>query len=385
MAKLPFGHHDQITGVHNRDGELVRMSAQLRAENARLLKLLNLTGAQAQARGPAQIAIFEQAPGAVDASSPAAAKVAFFRALLRARDDVYAVRWENRRDGRTGWMPAVRGGRLKGIPASQREYLPLNDDVVHEHLAGTIDIGLYPLLDRHRCCWLAADFDGPAAMLDALAYRRRRGPTRLRTSARRGGGRSCRVTRVGRGELEFARHVGGEVECYDCGMDHIDLLVDAVTRVRDLVHHTLDDLPAEHLVARLDAEANTIAWLIWHLTRVQDDHIAEVSGQDQVWLAAGWCDRFALPFDARAIGYGQSPAEVSQLIAGADLLSGYHDAVHARTVEFVRGLSSVDLDRIVDRRWNPPVTLGVRVVSVICDDLQHVGQAAYVRGVLSRR
>jgi uncharacterized damage-inducible protein DinB len=172
---------------------------------------------------------------------------------------------------------------------------------------------------------------------------------------------------------------------YDFGMDDTDLLVDAVTRIRDLVHHTLDGLPAEHLTSRLDPEANTIAWLIWHLTRVQDDHIADVAGHDQVWLADGWRDRFALPFDARAIGYGQSPAEVTQVTASADLLSGYHDAVHARTIDFVRGLSRADLDRIVDRRWDPPVTLGVRVVSVISDDLQHVGQAAYVRGVLSRR
>jgi uncharacterized damage-inducible protein DinB len=168
-------------------------------------------------------------------------------------------------------------------------------------------------------------------------------------------------------------------------MDHIELLVDAVTRIRDLVHRTLDDLPAEHLTARVDPEANTIAWLIWHLTRVQDDHIAEVAGSDQVWLADGWCDQFGLPFDAHAIGYGQSSAEVAQVTAAADLLTGYHDAVCARTIDFVRGLSAADLDRIVDERWDPPVTLGVRVISVISDDLQHVGQAAFVRGVLSRR
>ena len=143
---------------------------RLRTENARLLRLLQLTPAQARPPGPAQTGIFEQAPGAVDASSSPTAKLAFFRALFRARDDVYAHRWENRRDGRSGWMPAVRGGRLKGIPAAQREYLPLTDTVVHDHLAGTVDLGLYPLLDGDRCCWLAADFDGPAAMLDALAY-----------------------------------------------------------------------------------------------------------------------------------------------------------------------------------------------------------------------
>lgn len=168
-------------------------------------------------------------------------------------------------------------------------------------------------------------------------------------------------------------------------MDSTELLVDAVTRIRDLVHKTVQDLPAEHLTARLDPQANTIAWLIWHLTRVQDDHIAEVADSDQVWLADGWCGRFALPFDDHAIGYGQSPAEVAQLTASTDLLTGYHDAVHARTVDFVRGLNGADLDRIVDPRWDPPVTLGVRLVSVISDDLQHVGQAAYVRGVLSRR
>jgi uncharacterized damage-inducible protein DinB len=168
-------------------------------------------------------------------------------------------------------------------------------------------------------------------------------------------------------------------------MDHTDLLVDALTRIRDLVHATLHDLPAGYLTARLDPEANTIAWLIWHLTRVQDDHIAEVAGQEQIWLADRWCDRFALPFDARAIGYGQSPAEVAQLTASADLLTGYHDAVCAETIDVIRGFSGADLDRIVDHRWNPPVTLGVRVLSVICDDLQHVGQAAYVRGVLTRR
>ncbi|MDP9091809.1 MAG: DinB family protein [Actinomycetota bacterium] len=168
-------------------------------------------------------------------------------------------------------------------------------------------------------------------------------------------------------------------------MDHTEILVEAFTRIRDLVYHTLDGLPAQDLTVRLDPEANTIAWLIWHLSRVQDDHIAELAGHDQVWLADGWYDRFELPFDGHAIGYGQSAAEVGQVSAPADLLTGYHDALHARSIDFVRDLSAAELDRVVDRRWDPPVTVGVRLVSVISDDLQHVGQAAYVRGVLSRR
>jgi hypothetical protein len=114
--------------------------------------------------------LFDAAPGTIHAGSPPATKVAFFGALFAARTDVYAVRWENARSGLSGWVPAVRGGWRKGVPAEQRQYLPLTEEVVTAHLSGDIDIGLYPMLDGDRCWWLAADFDGPAAMLDALAY-----------------------------------------------------------------------------------------------------------------------------------------------------------------------------------------------------------------------
>ena len=144
--------------------------ARLRAENARLLRLLELTPQQARPPGPEQTAIFDDLPGPVHAGSPPAAKVAFFAALFAARPDVYAVRWENARSGKSGWMPAVRGGWRKGIPASERDYLPLTEEVITAHLSGELELGLYPLLDGDRCCWLAADFDGPSAMLDALAY-----------------------------------------------------------------------------------------------------------------------------------------------------------------------------------------------------------------------
>jgi hypothetical protein len=155
------------------DGELSALRAQvarLQAENARLLRLLELTPQQASSPGPVQTAIFDVAPGPVHAGSPAAAKVAFFAAMFAARRDVYALRWENTRSGRSGWTPAVRGGWRKGVPAAEREYLPLTEEVLTAHLSGELELGLYPLLDGDRCCWLAADFDGPTAMLDALAY-----------------------------------------------------------------------------------------------------------------------------------------------------------------------------------------------------------------------
>jgi len=135
-----------------------------------LLRLLELTPAQARPPGPTQTGIFDGPPAMVDVSSSPGAKVDFFASMFAARRDVYAVRWENARTGRAGWMPAVRGGWRKGVAASSREFLPLTSDIVASHLTGDIDLRLYPLLDGDRCWWLAADFDGSAAMLDALSY-----------------------------------------------------------------------------------------------------------------------------------------------------------------------------------------------------------------------
>jgi superfamily II DNA or RNA helicase len=144
--------------------------ASLRAENARLLRLLKLTRREAAPPGPAQAGFFEAPPGAVHAGSPPEVKVAFFGALFAARTDLYAVRWDNARTGHRGWLPAVRGGWRKGVPHAERDYLPLTAGVLSAHLSGQMHLGLYPLLDGDRCWWLAADFDGSAAMLDALNY-----------------------------------------------------------------------------------------------------------------------------------------------------------------------------------------------------------------------
>jgi hypothetical protein len=168
-------------------------------------------------------------------------------------------------------------------------------------------------------------------------------------------------------------------------MRSAELLVDAFGRIRDGVHQVVDGLSPEQLAFRVDGEANSIAWLVWHLTRVQDDHVAEVARQEQAWNAAGWAARFDLPFDASEIGYGQSSAEVAAVrVRSGDLLTGYHDAAYRRTVDYVGGLADDDLERIVDDRWDPPVTLGVRLVSVVSDDFEHVGQAAFVRGIVLR-
>ncbi|MEU8434821.1 DUF664 domain-containing protein [Streptomyces sp. NPDC029216] len=169
-------------------------------------------------------------------------------------------------------------------------------------------------------------------------------------------------------------------------MKATEVLADGFGRIREAVHEALDGLGAEELNARPDPEANSIAWLVWHLTRIQDDHVAGVAGQEQVWQSAGWAGRFALPLPVEDHGYGHTARQAGTVrVDSADLLLGYYDAVHEQSLRFVRGLAAGDLERIVDERWDPPVTLGVRLVSVLADDLQHAGQAAYVRGLLERR
>jgi hypothetical protein len=168
-------------------------------------------------------------------------------------------------------------------------------------------------------------------------------------------------------------------------MEFNDLLVDAFGRIRDEVHGAVQGCSPATLAYRPDDDANSIAWLVWHLTRIQDDHVADVAGVEQRWTAAGWCERFALPFAPADHGYGHTTEQVAALAGtSAELLLGYHDAVHDETVAYLRGLAPADLDRIVDERWDPPVSLAVRLVSVVADDLEHAGQAAYVRGVAQR-
>ncbi len=168
-------------------------------------------------------------------------------------------------------------------------------------------------------------------------------------------------------------------------MTSAEVLADAFGRIRDEVHGAVEGLSAENLAFRIDNDANTIAWLVWHLTRVQDDHVAAAAGVDQLWTSSGWADKFGLPLEVSDTGYGHSPEQVGDVRCDAQQLLGYFDAVLEQTLGFVRSLGDHDLDQVVDTHWDPPVTLGVRLVSVLEDDVQHAGQAAYVRGVVQRR
>ncbi|AEV87734.1 chorismate synthase [Actinoplanes sp. SE50] len=167
-------------------------------------------------------------------------------------------------------------------------------------------------------------------------------------------------------------------------MDVTGLLDDAYGRLPAMVESAVQGLTPEQLRWAPAPGANPIGWLVWHLTRVQDSHLAELLDTEQVYVEGDWAGRFGRKPDPSDTGYGHTAAEVAAVVpeSAAALIEYYH-AVHKRTVNFVRGLTEADLDRIVDRRWDPPVTLGVRLVSVYDDDAQHAGQAAYVRGLLS--
>ena len=160
-----------------------------------------------------------------------------------------------------------------------------------------------------------------------------------------------------------------------------ELLLDAFGRIRETVEATLDGLDDGTLALRPAGTGNSIAWMVWHLARVEDVQVSDAAGTDEVWFAQDFLGRFGLPLRPRDTGYGHSSDQVDAVRAPAELLLEYYDAVHRQTVEFVQTLVDEDLDRVVDTRWNPPVTLGVRLVSTIADCLQHAGQAAYAKGL----
>ena len=166
-------------------------------------------------------------------------------------------------------------------------------------------------------------------------------------------------------------------------MTSADLLADAFGRVRETVYDAAIGLTPQQLAFRPAPDANSITWLVWHLTRIQDDHVAGAEQTEQVWTSGGWAPRFGLPEGSLDTGYGHNSSQVAAVqVVSAEVLTAYFDAVHEQTMRYVATLTDADLPRVVDDSWDPPVTLGVRLMSVISDDLQHAGQAMYLRGLI---
>ncbi|GAA2541533.1 DinB family protein [Winogradskya consettensis] len=163
-----------------------------------------------------------------------------------------------------------------------------------------------------------------------------------------------------------------------------ELLAEIHGRLPDLVKGAVKDLTPEQLATAPAPGANTVGWLVWHLARGQDSQIADLLGEDQIYETGTWAASFGLKPDPSDTGYGHTPDQVTQVRpTSSKALIDYYEAVHARTAGYLSGLTDKDLDRIADDAWDPPVTLGVRLISILDDDTQHAGQAAYARGLLS--
>lgn len=163
-----------------------------------------------------------------------------------------------------------------------------------------------------------------------------------------------------------------------------EIMIDAYTRIQELVHRCVQGLTSDQLAYRPEEGSNSIAWLIWHLTRIQDGHLAGATGNEEAWVSEGWAEKFGMDADTSINGQGDGPEEVAALSADGALLLGYHDAVVDRTRGYLADVDAAEMDRIIDRSYDPPVTVGVRLVSVISDNTQHAGQARYLSGMIER-
>ena len=166
-------------------------------------------------------------------------------------------------------------------------------------------------------------------------------------------------------------------------MDVASLLLDLYGRIPHLAHDVVEGVELTKLLEPPAAGANPIAWLIWHTARVQDHYFSEQIDADQIWVKDDWAGRFGLDADPSNNGYGHSAEQVAAVRpAQAAALIEYLEVVDRRARTYLQALTPTDLDRVIDESWDPPVTLGVRLVSIADDGLQHLGQAAYVRGLL---
>jgi Protein of unknown function (DUF664) len=170
-------------------------------------------------------------------------------------------------------------------------------------------------------------------------------------------------------------------------MDAKDLMLDALGRIRSVLHRTLTGLTLDEIHLQPQAGANSIAWLAWHLTRVQDVSVSGLAGQEQAWISQGWHAKFDMVPDPDNDGYGDTPEQVAAFRApSVQTLLDYHDSVQERSKTYVARLAPADFDRTLNEpQWQPMPTVGVRLVSVLSDNLQHAGQAAYLRGLWQRK
>jgi len=166
-------------------------------------------------------------------------------------------------------------------------------------------------------------------------------------------------------------------------MEWQELLADGYGRILLVLEKALNGLNQDDLHKQPGKDCNSIGWLAWHLTRVQDNHIADLLGEEQLWIKDGWYARFNRQPDPKDTGFGHSSEDVAAFKSpDTETLLGYHRAVLERSKRYFNTLSAADLDRELNEPWYQPLpTVGVRLISVMNDSIQHAGQIAYLRGL----
>jgi uncharacterized damage-inducible protein DinB len=165
-------------------------------------------------------------------------------------------------------------------------------------------------------------------------------------------------------------------------MSTTELYADAIRRADADLRRALDDLSNEDLKSQpAGGGSNPIGWLVWHLTRTRDNISSSISGDTSVWEAGGWAARFGMEGELPRF----APADVHLFDPkDPETLLGYFDAVAEKSLTIVEGLTDADMSRMVEST-NPgrpaqPVTSRLGVI--INDNIQHVGQIAYLRGLI---
>ena len=161
--------------------------------------------------------------------------------------------------------------------------------------------------------------------------------------------------------------------------------------VRDLVHRTerdvlavLDGLDHALLDRAVRPGTNSIGWLLWHLTRSHDRNVSELQNRQQLWLSDGWHERFGKAADPDETGYRHAPAQAASFRSpAANVIAGYHRAVVEMIDDYLQQAPDEDPNRIVTSpTLGDSATVHLRLVGVLVEGLQHVGQAALLRGML---
>ncbi len=164
-------------------------------------------------------------------------------------------------------------------------------------------------------------------------------------------------------------------------MECAEFITGIFTRISQVLETALDGLTENEINQQPTPECNSIGWMAWHLTRVQDRFIAMLSNNEQVWITEKWYEKFGREADAKDIGYGHRPEDLANFkVPDTKTLSDYHHAVLEKTRQYTNKLSHEELDRVIDDSRAPTVAL--RLTAFISDNLQHAGQVAYLRGWL---